>query len=197
MVGSDRRVRRTRAALNSALLDLIIEKGYEAVTVQDIIDRADVGRSTFYAHFRDKDDLLLSGAEILRPMIDGTAGDRPFGFSLELFRHARSHRLLYRAMAGRRAGSLFLKWFTDMVAGLVREDLQRYRPRPGVDVPLEVLVQFVTATCVSVLSGWLEGDARASADDVDRMFRTLALGGVAAAVDLTPTRDLESPDRAQ
>ena len=54
----DRRVARSRRALKEALTDLILERGYEAVTVQDVIDRADVGRSTFYAHFLDKDDLL-------------------------------------------------------------------------------------------------------------------------------------------
>ena len=56
----DRRVGKTRRALKEALTDLILEKGYEGVTVQDVIDRADVGRSTFYAHFIDKDDLLMA-----------------------------------------------------------------------------------------------------------------------------------------
>ncbi len=56
----DRRVGRTRKLLEDALHDLIVEKGYEAVTVQDIIDRANVGRSTFYAHYTDKQQLLFS-----------------------------------------------------------------------------------------------------------------------------------------
>ena len=56
----DRRVARSRRALKEALTDLILEQGYESVTVQDVIDRADVGRSTFYAHFLDKDDLLMA-----------------------------------------------------------------------------------------------------------------------------------------
>ena len=56
----DRRVARSRRALKEALTDLILEQGYESVTVQDVIDRADVGRSTFYAHFVDKDDLLMA-----------------------------------------------------------------------------------------------------------------------------------------
>lgn len=54
---ADRRVTKTRRAVKDAPVRLILEKGYEAVTVQDIIDRADVGRSTFYAHFVDKDEL--------------------------------------------------------------------------------------------------------------------------------------------
>src|SRR4029453_18388205 len=63
---TDRRGRRTRELLRRALLSLVQEQGYERITVQDILDRADVGRSTFYAHYRDKDDLLLSGFEDIR-----------------------------------------------------------------------------------------------------------------------------------
>ena len=59
----DRRVQRTRQLLNEALMALIVEKGYDAITVQNLIDRANLGRSTFYAHYQDKDDLLLSGME--------------------------------------------------------------------------------------------------------------------------------------
>ncbi|MEJ2354006.1 MAG: TetR/AcrR family transcriptional regulator, partial [Anaerolineales bacterium] len=59
----DRRVQRTRQLLNDALMSLIVEKGYDSITVQNIIDRANLGRSTFYAHYQDKDDLLLSGIE--------------------------------------------------------------------------------------------------------------------------------------
>src|SRR5215467_15595598 len=65
----DRRVRRSRRLPQDALLELILEKGYDKVTVQDILDRADVGRATFYAHFRDKDDLLVSGSEELREVL--------------------------------------------------------------------------------------------------------------------------------
>ena len=59
----DRRVRKTRQLLREALMELTLERGYDHVTIQDILDRADVGRSTFYAHYHDKDDLLVSEFE--------------------------------------------------------------------------------------------------------------------------------------
>src|SRR5690349_10072505 len=62
---TDRRIQRTRQLLLDALSTLILEKGYEAITVQDLIDRANLGRSTFYSHFQDKEDLLLKGVESL------------------------------------------------------------------------------------------------------------------------------------
>ena len=59
----DRRVQRTRRLLHKALMTEVLDKKYESITVQEILDRADVGRSTFYTHFHDKDELLVSGFE--------------------------------------------------------------------------------------------------------------------------------------
>ena len=65
----DRRVARTRAMLQHALISMILKKGYEAITIDDICDAANVGRSTFYAHYTSKDDLKRSGLDHLRRML--------------------------------------------------------------------------------------------------------------------------------
>src|SRR3954469_24204144 len=98
----DRRVQRTQRLLREALFELIPENGFESLSVQDIIDRANVGRATFYAHFDSKDDLLASGIDGLRTSLRErqrqaftTAtqhDDRRFAFSHELFLHANEHR---------------------------------------------------------------------------------------------------------
>ena len=62
---TDRRVRRTRHALENALISLILEKGYDAVTIEEITDRADLGRTTFYLHFRDKEELLMNAIDTM------------------------------------------------------------------------------------------------------------------------------------
>src|SRR5712692_10720924 len=94
----DRRVPRTKAMLQHALNSLILKKGYEAITIKDICDAANVGRSTFYAHYTSKDDLKRSGFENLRRLLvsrqreaRATARDkrdRSLGFSLTMFEHA-------------------------------------------------------------------------------------------------------------
>src|SRR5512145_1813977 len=109
----DRRVRRTKDMLRGALLALIKEKGYERITVQEIIDRADVGRSTFYAHFRDKEDLLVYGLEELREPFGSTpvgnrrgAGGSP---SLAVFEHFARYNDVWSAMARRRGAEVFVR----------------------------------------------------------------------------------------
>ncbi|WP_412537769.1 helix-turn-helix domain-containing protein [Longispora sp. K20-0274] len=81
MASTDRRVRRTRLALRHALVELMVDKGYDAVTVQDIIDRADVGRSTFYAHFTDKEHLFRSGIQDLQAELRKACAGAPAGRS--------------------------------------------------------------------------------------------------------------------
>src|SRR5260370_3151354 len=75
MEGSmDRRSARTRRALHEALISLILRKGYDAITVQEIIDQADIGRATFYAHYRGKEDLLRAGFDALRARLKAARG---------------------------------------------------------------------------------------------------------------------------
>jgi AcrR family transcriptional regulator len=108
---TDRRVQRTRRLLHKALMCLILEKKYESITVQEILDRADVGRSTFYMHFQDKDELLFSGFQYLQRFLEsvqeasvtvpGKSYERIIGFSLAMFEHAHEYR---RVLAGTETG---------------------------------------------------------------------------------------------
>src|SRR5260370_21797664 len=103
----DRRAARTRRALHGALISLILRKGYDAITIQEIIDEADVGRATFYAHYRSKEDLLRGGFTRLRAELKAardvgvSKGKRgPLSFSLAMFEHACAYRDVYRALVG-------------------------------------------------------------------------------------------------
>ena len=117
----DRRIQKTRKLLSQALLDLILEKGYERVTVQDILDRANVGRSTFYTHYENKELLLRDGPRNLglslfggsdkpaaRPETDG----RRMGFR-PLFQHVSQNLQLAKAMVGKNSGNIMLETFHD------------------------------------------------------------------------------------
>jgi AcrR family transcriptional regulator len=178
--GVDRRAARTRKALHDALIALILRNGYEAITVQDIIDEADVGRSTFYAHYTGKEDLLRSGFRELRTVLTQAAmrapGGKTLGFSLALFEHACAHKQIYRALVGRRGAVIIGTEFRRVLSELVRKDVSALG---DVLIPKEVAVQFVVGTFLTVLTWCLERSPKLSPPEIDAIFRRLAIAGLA------------------
>lgn len=157
----DRRVARTRRTLHEALIRLIKRKGYDALTVQEIIDEADIGRATFYAHYRGKDDLLRGGFERLRSELKAAQRearqgerDRPLTFSLAMFEHACAYRDIYRAMLGGQGSIIAINEIRGVLAELVKEDLSKVRE--DVAVPRELMLQFVVDTFLTSLAWCLE-----------------------------------------
>ena len=104
----DRRSQRTRRLVISAMMELLSEKRYDAITVQDLLDRADIGRSTFYAHYFDKEDVLASLVEQMLETLSQELFHRDAGQSivpsLELFRHVYQHDQHFQAMLRGHAG---------------------------------------------------------------------------------------------
>ncbi len=182
----DRRVRRTRAALQDALVALMIEKGYEATSVQDIIDRANVGRATFYSHFADKRTLLVSRLEDLRAhlvdrqreaMSGVPRGSRQFGFSIAMLEHAASSLALWKSISNSEGGAFVMRRIHDMVADLVRNDLSAL----GMNRPSsqrEMLVQQITGSFMGAMMWWLEEGAKLSPREVDEAFRRVVMDGL-------------------
>jgi AcrR family transcriptional regulator len=175
----DRRSARTRAMLQDALISLIRKKRYEAITIKDICDAADVGRSTFYAHYTSKDDLKRSGLESLRRLLVDRQRDRSLGFSLAMFEHARDHMDLYRALAGGRGGAVALGSIRQILSDLVRDEVAATLDKNSADlVPRELVVQYVVGAYMAVLTWWLDGGAKLPPERVDAMFRRLATEGI-------------------
>jgi AcrR family transcriptional regulator len=185
----DRRILRTRATLQYALNALILKKGYDAITIQDICDAANVGRSTFYSHYTSKDDLKRKGFEKLRTLLVDrqrealamAAGnrDRSLGFSLAMFEHARDHVDHYRALVGGRGGNVSLGSIRQILSDLVRKELAATTGKKSADVvPRELVVQYVVGAYMAVLTWWLDGGAKLPPERIDAMFRRLATEGI-------------------
>ncbi|MDO9302291.1 MAG: TetR/AcrR family transcriptional regulator [Anaerolineales bacterium] len=182
----DRRIQRTRQGLQDALLALILEKGFDAVTVQDVIDRANVGRSTFYAHFQDKEDLLLSGFEHLRTEFEGfflgqeLTDEGPWALSLSMFQHAENHRDLYKALAGKQGGNIALAHIQKYLYAYLLEHLKEQLPKRKKTISPEVLTHFISSSFISLLTWWLNNDSSYSAAQMNDYFRQLVQPGVNA-----------------
>ena len=188
----DRRIRRTRQLLREALVELILEKGYDAVTVQDVLDRANVGRSTFYAHYRDKEELLLSGFEALQAQFEQHLAGRsvnsasPWNLSLSLFQHAQSERRLYKALFGRQGGSVVLTHIHKYLFTLVRDHLRpRLSSKQSEKVPADVLAHHLVSSFVALLTWWLDNDLPYPAERINDMYLQLTQPGVDALLQQT------------
>lgn len=185
---NDRRTRRTKRNLREALHSLISEKGYDAVTVQDIASRADVGRSTFYAHFENKDKLHLSAFDNVRNALllgaEETAGhdksNDGFNFnSLPLFQHADESRRMYRALKDKDAGKMFLKNMFRQTRDLILQDLHASLPEEQKDSPrTKAIAHFYASSLISMLTFWLDNNLPLSPEEMNELFKGLVMQGL-------------------
>jgi AcrR family transcriptional regulator len=181
----DRRVARSREMLHQALLSLIMEKGYEPITVEDICERANVGRSTFYAHFTSKDDLKRRGLEHLRRELiehqrsaSAATNVRGIAFTLTMLEHARDHIHLYRALVGSRGGAIALTTIRQTLCEIVRGELAETRGKGSEGVSREFAVQYIVGAFMAVLTWWLDRGAKPPPQEINAMFQRLAIQGV-------------------
>ncbi len=191
----DRRVQRTQQLLRGALFSLIQERGFEALSVQDILDRANVGRATFYAHFDNKQDLLLCGFDGLRASLkerqrkvlsQGTNIDeRAFAFSGEMLAHVNEHRRLFQAMVGKRSGAAVQNVLLKILIDLVRDDVKTMMPDKDTNpTRTESLVEFIAGGLYGMMMWWLRGKMRISVEELDSEFRRLAIPAVKSCISL-------------
>lgn len=169
--------------LRQALVELILAKGYDRITVQDIIDRADVGRSTFYAHFTDKDALLLSGLEELAAAFEehmdrhlaSRADPNPV---LALFQHAQLQRDLYRALAGKRGAEVMRTGLRDRIKEIAASRFLVLLPDNDADLPREVTQEYLLSALVGLLIWWLDEDRPYTPEQMADMFMRLTVPGI-------------------
>jgi AcrR family transcriptional regulator len=191
--GRDRRVEKTRGLLHGALASLIHEKSYDAIVVKQILARANVGRSTFYSHFRDKEDLLESGIrDLLRESATTSSmrstgpADRVLRFSLPIFEHIERHRDASDSPVHARGQAVVHEHLQRVLVELIADDLRREgrcRQESGHDVPCDLLAQHVASTFLLVLSWWAESGEPLPSRKVNDLFRALILPTLTEVLD--------------
>lgn len=180
---NDRRVEKTRGSLHAALASLIHEKSYEQIVVKEILARANVGRSTFYTHFRDKDDLLESSirevlGDAVLPAATNRAVERLVAFSLPILEHIEHYLAADRPMMDSRAQEVVHGRLEQELVRLVADEIERLRQHrvvSGREVPTDLLAQFVASTFIIALNWWVASDRQLGAAEVNEAFRALIL----------------------
>jgi len=197
----DRRINRTRRMLKDALLSLILEKGYDAVTVEDITERADLGRTTFYLHYKDKEDLLLESIETIANELvkyisqsnllpvatdSGPQPSERYMPAIQLvFRHAGENEVLYRiilrgegaVLASERIRSIINATANQIMRARLKENPPDVQPL----IPLEVLSNYFAASLLGLVTWWLESNMPYPAEQMADIFRRLFFEGIQGA----------------
>ncbi len=188
---TDRRVLRTRDTLGDALVELLQEKTFDEITVQEVLDRAGVGRSTFYAHYKDKEDLFISDVEEFFVML-GTLlkrrGERAERVApvAEIFTHVGSARGIYGAMVA----SGKLQDVFELGQGVMARSIEERLRAAGVEMEGPMLAAYATALAGSLfalLQWWIDKGMKESAEEMDGVFHRMVwkgLGGVRKASEM-------------
>jgi AcrR family transcriptional regulator len=186
---NDRRSLRTRRIIHEALMSLLKEKRYDAITVQNIIVRADVGRSTFYAHYQDKEDLmsslLMHLMEVLSqmPAQQSATGLERLLPARGLFEHVQQNQHLFKSMVRGRGLELFFEKGQDFWSQKIASELQANLPVGHIPaVPVPVTAQFVAGSFVTILRWWLDNKMPYSPEEMDQMVNRLILPGVRSSL---------------
>jgi AcrR family transcriptional regulator len=169
----DRRIQKTKTALRQALLALVAERGYDNVSVQQIVDRANVGRSTFYSHFADKEDLLQEGLRELVAFIRSSMAESSgnevhpaLRFCVPMLEHVAEARPIFAALQQARAvNDLFLDALRDLSAdGLEAATIA---------LPKELVTDYLAATFQAVVRWWVVKAPDCSVAQVNQTYLDL------------------------
>lgn len=171
----DRRVSRTCRTIDEAFLALLQRRGYEAVSVSEIAREADVGRATFYEHYKSKDDLLRAQLRrISSSMLRTRRGELALLDASPLFHHVRAAPLLYRIVAGRSAGMRSLRVLQEVLEERAESILlERLSAGAALRGPLTptIAARVLVANLCALLSWWAEQGMAQTADEMQHLFQ--------------------------
>ena len=181
----DRRQRKTREAIFSAFSSLLEKKPYSKITVQEIIDAANVGRTTFYAHFETKDDLLKELCEELFVHIIDSAMDcththglysvksAPESVFCHLLQHLQENDKNIIGLLSCESSEIFLRYFKDSLNGLVQSQFVNQNRKRNTDIPQDFLINHISGSFVEMVLWWIKGRMKQTPAELDRYFRAV------------------------
>ena len=182
----DRRARRTRQMLRDAFLALLKKKRYEDISVQDIIEWADVARSTFYVHYVDKQDLLVGRQGVFASGLGGHAEPaatqeekrhEPVISTRAWFHHIRAQRDILKIIARDSAMELAMKNLHDILRADIQAQVQKSLPEDDL-VPPALVVDYLAGSLMTLIQWWVKQGMKYSPEQMDETFQRLVTPGL-------------------
>jgi AcrR family transcriptional regulator len=186
---TDRRVTRTRRLLHAALVELILEKGYSSLTVNEIANRADISRSTFYLHYKTKDDLLLDSIDqVINDLADQVAELPIKGYQESasdtmktpiefIFEEAARNARLFQVVL--RSEWVSVNKLRDLIAEAFEEFLTRRlkQNQTVTGVPFNAIGHYFAGALLGFLTWWLDNNMPLTPPEMARKFQNLFVNG--------------------
>ena len=181
----DRRQQKTRAAIFQAFTALLSEKNYSRITVQEIIDRANVGRTTFYTHFETKEELLKALCEELFGHIIASAQDAththglysdrnaPESIFCHLLQHLQENDGNILGLLSGESSELFLRYFKDSLRELIQKQFIVQNRKSNFDLPQDFLVNHICGSFVEMALWWIKGGLKQPPAELGWYFRAV------------------------
>jgi len=192
---TDRRILRTRSMIMDAFLTVLQKKEYPEITVIDIAEQANINRSTFYAHYIDKDDLLHNMVkEKLDLLTEATSGRQkeavevapafhePDAFFAALFEHLSDHETFYRIMLKRLNPSELHAKMQDIIKESFYIRISKLDLDQKLQVPLDILLDYISCSTQGIIVKWLEDNRIYSPHYMALQLTRLSLLGIYKAM---------------
>ncbi|WP_208592055.1 TetR/AcrR family transcriptional regulator [Gracilibacillus suaedae] len=170
----DPRVKKTKSFLKNALLELIDEKGFDAITIGNLAEKAEVNRVTFYQHYHDKYDLLEQTIkEMLQHFIETvepkkredliTHKQETSVVYLNLFQFVYDHRKFFNIMLGENGASLFQDRMTKSIEHFISDTLDMLVPdKSSMEIPQDIIVHYVSSASIGLIKYWVQSGMKYS-----------------------------------
>jgi AcrR family transcriptional regulator len=187
----DRRIYRTRRSLQDAMFELVLERGYDAVTIEEITNRADLGRTTFYLHYRDKEDLFMQAVrdrvdsliyELAQfPLGEGDRSSTEDGDVTPLvslaFRHVAQNAVFYRVLLRGEGTYSAIQRLRQILTQAILTLIQHFTNQRGKSlnpiVPIEVFLNSLAGAWIGLMTWWLEEDMPYSPEEMAIMYQRM------------------------
>ena len=184
MEKTDRRIRKTQQALSDALVALILEKGYDSITIKDLTERADVAHATFYRHYHDKDELLMRKLEEVVKEIEALTSEPALqdAEGYLIFKHAQENSTLYRILLSSQGTQQVRKWLKDrMAANTLRLCKPLSANQEGL-IPPQVAANHIAASLLQLIEWWLDHEMPYPPHQMAKIYDRLVSGATLNAV---------------
>lgn len=176
MESQDRRIKRTQQLLAKALIALTLEKGYEAVTIRDITERADVGYATFFRHYQSKDALLRDVSDVvladLNSLLSGSPKVDAEAVGVPLFHYVQEHANIIHVLLQSRGTSSLMQHIIEQTS---QDVLNEHTPLEGSIVPAEIAAYHLINSSISLIQWWLEHEMPYTPERMGAIFHALII----------------------